>query len=642
MNYIKKPYFFIVTCLLLLQTNTNSLNANLVEENLIHSKAFDIAAVYWLPDFQSEMQGSTSGGGSGDVSSSCSEMDPNYQSSIPPKNVCTEFNPGFQLTCYKNCRCKDEYNIATKDCANGKRPNSDKCNNLSNGCEDCPDKAALVNGGWSVSTACNDAERLRTNITSCATYTHCCPDGYLATDYPNRTLKYDINSEKLVAHSSVSSCKKIVTKTCKDFNASYVTAIDKKKNCTKATDTFDLACYTCVDCDAKYNQTDATCKASHAGFNNWTINNDICGEEASSCVCTPQANSCSGYNLSSLSGCSYPSSGKSCANGCQNKYRCDANPCIAQGYKQQTCALHEITNTCYTDSNFKRCTSTCESKLAGLGYQVNVDATNAVITKSLTFSTTNATTLNSVINFAHIPECKYKGYPTITYGSGVKLLIDKNFKSLNIKSVSNVIELSGTDIHDGGLVANDALIRKGQLNIKYSKTTAKKTITANNFLVRGGHLIIHDANINFKNFFVYNGAQSYIESSNFTANNFETTSNSFKGPVFSGSSVIRVKYTSLGAIRQDGGGHRFAQGVNIRINGTSKWYMSAGNVQLRDGAMFCAGNGGQVYFNSWTKGLAHGRDYDGLRVYNGKDVTISLHNDDPSKNSSWDNRGRCY
>ncbi len=85
--------------------------------------------------------------------------------------------------------------------------------------------------------------------------------------------------------------------------------------------TYASAC-TCIGGDAKYQHTDATCKSSHSGFANWTVNDDICKNKATDCVCTPTSGACSGYSLDSDTCGGGYKVGESCNNGCQLKWKC--------------------------------------------------------------------------------------------------------------------------------------------------------------------------------------------------------------------------------------------------------------------------------------------------------------------------------
>ena len=108
----------------------------------------------------------------------------------------------------------------------------------------------------------------------------------------------------------------------------------------------------------------------------------------------------------------------------------------------------------------------------------------------------------------------------------------------------------------------------------------------------------------------------------------------------SGSTYVYARNTIIGAIENYGGAGVYRRGAVIRVRDSAKWYMSYGNVRMRDGALFCAGYYGKIYFSGTAKGYDRS-EFDGCRIYNDKDRTLSYGDWDPSSYTSWSNRGGC-
>ena len=85
----------------------------------------------------------------------------------------------------------------------------------------------------------------------------------------------------------------------------------------------------------------------------------------------------------------------------------------------------------------------------------------------------------------------------------------------------------------------------------------------------------------------------------------------------------------------------YRRGAMIRVRDGAYWYMSAGHVRMRDGAQFCAGFGGRIWFSGGSFGSKYSDQYQGCRIYNKKDRTLSYDNWDPSSYTSWNKRGSC-
>ena len=259
------------TITLCLHFNVQASSSTKLELPTLNSeKSYNLAKSHWLPDYQSTMQAS-SGGGSGNEAANCGEL--NLSSSdLGEKYDCRAVSSG-NLDCFK-CDCQSRFNTAASDCELGQILSTDCCGDKCNGCDDCPDKAELYKQGWRLEETCDDAARLRTKKTDCATYYTCCPSGYSATDFPTRAISIT-NSQKLVAHSTQTTCKKIENKICTDFNADYVTKKDTSKSCTATTDTGNLKCYSCKSCDATFKYDSTNCPGT-PGTNTCNGKSDTC------------------------------------------------------------------------------------------------------------------------------------------------------------------------------------------------------------------------------------------------------------------------------------------------------------------------------------------------------------------------------
>ena len=107
-----------------------------------------------------------------------------------------------------------------------------------------------------------------------------------------------------------------------------------------------------------------------------------------------------------------------------------------------------------------------------------------------------------------------------------------------------------------------------------------------------------------------------------------------------------VKYAYIGANCHDG----WIRGAVLRIRDGAKWYMYliANNqtysyqVQMRDGAHFCADPNSQILFKSGEVVMQGSNgNFVGCRIYHDKDRTLSNGNWDPSDYTSWSNRNGC-
>ena len=280
---MKNSYGLVLILLTILISSTNTwARSSFIDISLSNKvKNYKVARAHWLPDYQSNMQ-SSSANGSGEDTESCEDM--NYKSSEPPKYTCTEFNPGFTFTCYKDCECSSQYYHTT--CANGEKLNNDCCEGKCSGCDTC-----TATSGWNYAKPCSDNNRLRTTKQECGDAYYCCNEGYKPTkdsilgSNGNIRLESCRADQKLLLTGGGTACAKCVAKTCTDYNKDYLTNSIAEKDCTKTTDTNGLTCYSCKDCDAQYQYNANNCLAPRS------LGGQTCGNKHNQCNC-PVAASC--------------------------------------------------------------------------------------------------------------------------------------------------------------------------------------------------------------------------------------------------------------------------------------------------------------------------------------------------------------
>ena len=417
MKYINKITFTLIALLAFSLTahaaDINSMSQIEINLNSVNNNT-KLSAVYWLPDFQSSMTSSsnTAGGGSGDEITKCEDF-AGHISTIPTNHVCNETHPGNDFTCYKNCRCPSKYDTSSCNLP-GQKLSNDCCTNNGvkkcTGCvnktcteinstysanndiyKDCTEKKFKDASGYAdfscyscvncdtsynkTNTICKNEhpgfDKWEVNKTptcgqkyktcTCTANNNC--NGYSLTD-PNCPSHY----KTLECNNGCQKTYKCAAKTCAEINSSYLTSNNINKKCTeksfanKENPSSPLRCYSCVDCGTDYTQTEATCKSSHAGYHNWTHNNNKCGQKYNGCACTPSTTKCAGYTLSSSDACPYNHRKTSCNNGCENKYKCLPATCYEAGLESSipTGKLCKTVPIIGMNSNTINCYNNCD------------------------------------------------------------------------------------------------------------------------------------------------------------------------------------------------------------------------------------------------------------------------------------------
>ena len=103
------------------------------------SSTFDVAGIYWLPDYLGKniSRGSSEDVGGGDIEGNCEE---NYgmhtPSNIDDRYTCSKYNYNVtsSLKCHVNCRCKDEYQYTSSNCSGNYTPSGTSCDGKYNAC----------------------------------------------------------------------------------------------------------------------------------------------------------------------------------------------------------------------------------------------------------------------------------------------------------------------------------------------------------------------------------------------------------------------------------------------------------------------------------------------------------------------------
>lgn len=376
----------------------------------------------------------------------------------------------------------------------------------------------------------------------------------------------------------------------------------------------------------------------------------VSGGSCASCTGTKHkitCNPCSGYST-----CEYgPDVGSGTCNSCgttkYNKCKTVRQVCAGKGYDQTSCGTNYDMTSCPDDGTYKKCVATCESKLVEAGYKVNTDGYNAVITKNTTFYSVNSNSLQSVEAFrTRFPtECSTyaRPKPTLTFSlSGNPSMSYKTYTDMGIRVIgASDTTMNGSTFTNAPLeVSGNITLSSGRLYYKTDSNKSKSNFKANNVRLYGGaSLETNGATMNLRGLFVWNTSNVWISNTSFTAEYLETITSDSRVD-FAGSSSIYVRNTFIGGIENYGGQAVYRRGAVIRVRDTARWYMYYGNVRVRDAALFCAGYGGKIMFNGTTKGYDWG-EFDGCRIYNDKDRTLSNGDWDPSSYTSWSNRGGC-
>ena len=104
----------------------------------VPASSFQVAGVYWLPDYLERNLDFNGGGTKPVITSTCASL--GYISSVSyPYKSCTKFLAANKLYCYKNCICADEFQYDASNCKDGAVLGTlnASCNNKSDKCT-CP------------------------------------------------------------------------------------------------------------------------------------------------------------------------------------------------------------------------------------------------------------------------------------------------------------------------------------------------------------------------------------------------------------------------------------------------------------------------------------------------------------------------
>lgn len=393
-----------------------------------------------------------------------------------------------------------------------------------------------------------------------------------------------------------------------------------------------------------------------------------CGGKYESCKCKDGLTTCSSNQIGigdscdgKFEACKCPDNWTECPYGApENALTCSQNGKTVYStcsdkcgpeYQNAECKKYEEEEKCVNDASMKICVPTCESRLVADGYKVNEDVSGAVITKDTTFSTTNGKNFRSVEDFRkrYPVECSEskRPKPTLTYqvvdSAGVKLANAK-FNKINLKvQNSGKIDFSGATINNGSLTTDsDIFVGQGHWTFTFKNDSGKASFKAGKIqVVHGADFNVTNANMNIKGLFVWNTSTVIIQDTTFKADYLETITSDTRVEFAGNGTSVYVKNTLIGGLENIFDAATYRRGAMIRVRDGAYWYMSAGNVRMRDGAQFCAGFGGRIWFKGGSFGGKYSDQYQGCRIYNNKDRTLSYDNWDPSKYTSWNKRGSC-
>lgn len=396
-----------------------------------------------------------------------------------------------------------------------------------------------------------------------------------------------------------------------------------------------------------------------------------CGGKYEACRCKDGLTACSGNQIGigtscdgKFEACKCPDNWTECLYGApENALTCSQNGKTVYStcsdkcgpeYRNIECKKYEEEEKCVNDASMKICVPTCESRLAADGYKVNEDVSGAVITKDTTFSTTNGKNFRSVEDFRtkYPLECSKskRPKPTLTYqvvGSAGVNLANAKFDKINLNIQSGgKIDFSGTTITNGTLTtSSDIFVGQGHWTFTFKNDSGKASFKAGKIqVVHGADFKITNASMDIKGLFVWNTSTVIIQDTTFKADYLETITSDTRVEFAGNGTSVYVKNTFIGGIENFSsydGADVYRRGAMIRVRDGAYWYMSAGNVRMRDGAQFCAGFGGRIWFSGGSFGSKYSDQYQGCRIYNKKDRTLSYDNWDPSSYTSWNKRGSC-
>ena len=396
-----------------------------------------------------------------------------------------------------------------------------------------------------------------------------------------------------------------------------------------------------------------------------------CGGKYEACRCKDGLTACSGNQIGigtscdgKFEACKCPDNWTECPYGApENALTCSQNGKTVYStcsdkcgpeYRNIECKKYEEEEKCVNDASMKICVPTCESRLAADGYKVNEDVSGAVITKNTTFSTTNGKNFRSVEDFRtkYPVECSKskRPKPTLTYqvvGSAGVNLANAKFDKINLNIQSGgKIDFSGTTITNGTLTtSSDIFVGQGHWTFTFKNDSGKASFKAGKIqVVHGADFKITNASMDIKGLFAWNTSTVIIQDTTFKADYLETITSDTRVEFAGNGTSVYVKNTFIGGIENFSsydGADVYRRGAMIRVRDGAYWYMSAGNVRMRDGAQFCAGFGGRIWFSGGSFGSKYSDQYQGCRIYNKKDRTLSYDNWDPSSYTSWNKRGSC-
>ena len=215
----------------------------LLPKPVASDNTFSLAATWWLPDWQNHMskRGSTDEPGGGDKEQRCSDY--GYQSACGSGQTGEYVFVTNTLSCYKNCRCTEDYKYTDSNCQPPYYPEGTACNDGSgNKYKDCK----------------LDVEE------ACTGYTKDCPEGWRLeeegrckydTDYGtccNMCSGYDYDEipDGYVSNGSCDSCEgkkyKIKENPCEGYTTCEYGAAVGAKTCKSGSTVKYSECKKCL------------------------------------------------------------------------------------------------------------------------------------------------------------------------------------------------------------------------------------------------------------------------------------------------------------------------------------------------------------------------------------------------------------
>ena len=343
------------------------------------SSAFEVAGIYWLPDYLGKniSRGSEDMGG-GDIvkdDSDCMKHYNLYETCPSPKVSTGVVHPVAGMTCQKGCICPSEYQYTSSNCSGKYKLSGNSCDGKYSDCV-CNDTFIYD------ASNCNGENKLGGEICN-GKYNSC-------TIRPECTVSSKDCTYGCAEYNSCDRCTSCKTNPdCDVSDKSCTYGCAATNSCGKCTE-----CKSCTPYSDETGCTDGTESCS-----------DGCGGTRLCCKGHSHSYNCpAGYSSSNSWGSSALTASKTCSCGatsdtCYKAPACTPEDCVPSGYVGfNSCPEHGACDYCEPgcgQAYLYWLADGCDS-----GYKINAAGTGCVAIESCKYSTTKAQCDK---------ECKYTG-----------------------------------------------------------------------------------------------------------------------------------------------------------------------------------------------------------------------------------------